>query len=74
MTTYDLILRGRVGRPMRVLIDEYDLDDVPAQVVLRGVTADVATLEAIVDRAHALGVTVVRVRHAEGGAEVTTLS
>lgn len=62
MATYDIILGGPLGRQMRALVDEYDLDDVPARVVLCGLSADVATLEAILDRAYALGVAVVRVR------------
>lgn len=62
MATYDIILGGPLGRQMRALVDEYDLDDVPARVVLCGLSADVATLEAILDRAYALGVAVVRLR------------
>jgi hypothetical protein len=69
MATYDIILRGPLGAQILALVDEYDLDDVPAQVVLCGLSADLATLEAIVDRANALGVAVVRVRQ---NAEVTT--
>jgi hypothetical protein len=69
MATYDIIFRGPLGAQMQALVDEYDLDDVPAQVVLCGLSADLATLEAILDRAYALGVAVVRVRQS---AEVTT--
>ena len=61
-TAYEIVLRGRLDPPMLALIAEYDLGDTPAQVVLQGTVVDRETLDAFLDRAHALGVAVTRVR------------
>jgi len=61
-TTYEIVLRGQLDPPMLALIAEYDLGDTPAQVVLGALMIDRLTLDTFLDRAHALGVVVTRVR------------
>jgi hypothetical protein len=61
-TTYDIVLRGHLDPPLLALVAEYDLGDLPAQVMLQGLPADRATLDGLLARAHALGVTIVQVR------------
>jgi hypothetical protein len=63
---YEITLHGYLDPPMLALIAEYDLSDVPAQVVLRGLVVDQDTLDRFLDRAHALGVDVLQVRRAGG--------
>ncbi len=58
--TYDIMFRGRLDPPLLALIAEYDLGDLPAAVALHGLVVDQGTLDALLDRAHALGVTVTR--------------
>jgi hypothetical protein len=61
-TTYDIVLRGQLDPSLLALVAEYDLGDLPAQVVLQGLPVDPTTLDALLLRAHALGLTVVQVR------------
>src|SRR5689334_21805241 len=67
-TTYEIILRGQLDPPMLALIAEYDLGDTPAQVVLRALALDRGTLDTFLDRAHALGIAVTRIRAVHGDA------
>lgn len=64
-SAFDIVFRGHLDPPLLALIAEYDLGDLPAQVTLRGLAIDPATLEALLERAHALGVDVVQLRHVE---------
>jgi hypothetical protein len=68
-TAYEIVLRGQLDPPMLALIAEYDLGDTPAQVVLHGLVVDRETLDAFLDRAHALGVVVTRIRPVDGATE-----
>jgi hypothetical protein len=68
-TAYEIVLRGQLDPPMLALIAEYDLGDTPAQVILPGLVLDRETLDTFLDRAHALGVTVTRIRPVDGTAD-----
>jgi hypothetical protein len=68
-TTYDVVLSGVLDQSMLALIAEYDLGDVPVQVVLRGLVVDQATFDSLLDRAHVLGVVITRARRVDGGAD-----
>jgi len=68
-TAYEIVLRGQLDPPMLALIAEYDLGDTPAQVILPGLVVDRATLDTFLDRAHALGVVVTRIRPVHAAAD-----
>jgi hypothetical protein len=68
-TTYDITFRGNLDPTLFALAAEYDLGEVPAVVTVRGLPIDAATLQALLDRADALGLAVVQVRHDEGRGE-----
>jgi hypothetical protein len=63
--TFDLVLRGRLDQPLLALVAEYGLATLPAQVIVRGLPGNLSTLDALLLRAQALGVNVVRVRRGD---------
>jgi hypothetical protein len=62
MKTYDISLNASAGDALCALLAEWDLDGLVVEIVLRGARLRSHTLAAILDRAPALGVTVVDVR------------
>jgi|SRR4051812_34659796 hypothetical protein len=70
-TAYEIVLHGQLDPPMLALIAEYDLGDTPAQVILHGLVVDRETLATFLDRAHALGVVVNRIRPVDRGGAPT---
>jgi hypothetical protein len=60
--TFDVTLSGHLDAALFDLAAEYGLTEVPAQITLRGLPADAATLQAILDRAYVIGITVTQLR------------
>jgi hypothetical protein len=61
-TTFDVTFLGHLDSGLLDLFAEYGLTRLPVQVTLRGLPADPATLQAILDRAYVLGITVTQLR------------
>ena len=59
---YEMHLRGVLDDGLAAFLAEFDLGDLQADLVLRGLQVEPAALRAIIDRAEALGVSVVDVR------------
>ena len=59
---YEVHLRGSLDDGLGAFLAEYDLGDLQTNLVLRGLRASPAALQAILDRAAVLGVSVVDVR------------
>jgi hypothetical protein len=55
MNRYTIHLRGPMDQRVLALLAEYDLDDVPTEVVLHGLAVDEAVLAALRQRALELG-------------------
>jgi hypothetical protein len=68
LANYDVTVAGPVGQGLWALLAEYDLDGERAELVLRDLRVDAATLSGVVERARALGLAVVAVRHRTGSA------
>jgi hypothetical protein len=66
-TAFDVTFLGHLDAALLDLITEYGLGGLPAQITLRGLHADPATLQAIFDRAYVIGVTVAQLRPADHG-------
>jgi hypothetical protein len=62
METYDISVHASVGDALWALLAEWDLDGLAVELVVRGARLQPRTLAAILDRAPALGVTVVEVQ------------
>lgn len=60
--TFDVTLAGHLDAALFDLAVEYGLTEIPAQITLRGLPADAATLQAIFDRAYVIGVKVTQLR------------
>jgi hypothetical protein len=59
---YEVHLRGALDDGLGAFLAEYDLGDLQADLVLRGLEISPAALQALLDRAAALGVSVVDIR------------
>jgi hypothetical protein len=59
---YEVHLRGALDDGLGAFLAEYDLGDLPVDLVLHGLRLPPAALWAILDRAETLGVAVVDVR------------
>ena len=64
-TAFDVTFLGHLDAALLDLVTEYGLAGLPAQITLRGLHADPATLQAIFDRAYVIGITVAQLRPAD---------